>query len=555
MSPRTAAAFVVAALFLTPLTSHAQGREQTADQQVLHVLNRLAFGPRPGEAARVRSLGVNRWIAQQLEPSGIRDTVIASIIARHPGVTMEQAEITRLYRAEVAARRADGRAQPQGPEPVRPRRASDEARRLNAAIADVGAARLARAIESERQLEEVMVDFWANHFSVARSKGQTRLFLAQYERDAIRPHAMGRFRDLLGAVAKSPAMLFYLDNARSVADQPAPRAARRPQAPNRSRGINENYARELLELHTLGVDGGYTQQDVMEVARALTGWSIEPASGSFTFRRAQHDRGAKQVLGMPLPAGKGIEDGEAVLDLLTKHPATARHIARKLVVRLVSDSAPPALVDRAAATFTRTGGDITETVRTIVTSDEFFSREAWRAKVKTPFELVASTYRALGQAPDATPRATQLVARLGQPIYGRQTPDGWPDTGGEWMTAGAILSRINFGLLTAGGRVPGVQLARWPAYAKMRAAGCELRGPAGNSDTRCAAAVDIVVNELLGGSVSVETREILMSGTNPLLTRPAAASDSLGASVRGIRLDPMQQLVGLALGAPEFQRR
>ena len=337
----------------------------------------------------------------------------------------------------------------------------------------------------------------------------------------------------------------------------------------RPRGLNENYARELLELHTLGVDGGYTQQDVIEVARALTGWSIDPRRGEFIFRRAAHDRGAKTVLGVTLPGGRGIQDGEEVLDIVARHPATARHIARKLVVRFVSDSPPPALVERAAATFTRTDGDITETLRTIVTSDEFFAQSAWRAKVKTPFELVASTYRALGQVPDTTPRAALLVARLGQPIYGRQTPDGWPDTADEWMNAGAILNRINFGLLVAGGRVPGIRLADWEAYGRLRAAGCGTGAVEGRREPPCAQAADILAAELLGGAMSVETREILMSGTNPLLDRAtqsdvgpsgmsgrAQAPDAPAAvSTRGLQLAPLNQLVGLALGSPEFQRR
>jgi uncharacterized protein (DUF1800 family) len=312
-------------------------------------------------------------------------------------------------------------------------------RTLQLSIAEVSAAKLARAVSSDRQLYEQMVDFWENHFSVFAGKGQTRLFIPAYDRDVIRPRAMGKFRDLLGAVAKSPAMLFYLDNARST-----------------SRGLNENYARELLELHTVGVDGGYTQQDVIQVARALTGWSIDQIAGDFVFRPRLHDATEKSVLGNRLPAGRGIEDGEQVLDLLARHPSTARFITRKLVVRFVSDSAPPALVDRCAAAFTRSDGDIRKTLQCVVTSPEFFSKAAYRSKVKTPFELVASALRATSSSLDGSPRAGQIVARLGQPTFGRQTPDGWPDRADEWVNAGAMVNRVNFGLSLAAGRVPGV---------------------------------------------------------------------------------------------------
>jgi uncharacterized protein (DUF1800 family) len=312
-------------------------------------------------------------------------------------------------------------------------------------------------VVSERQLYEQMVDFWANHFSVFQGKGQTRLYIPAYDRDVIRPHALGRFRDLLGAVATSPAMLFYLDNAQSVADSSHRTLGgnmRRGLA-RRGRGLNENYARELMELHTLGVDGGYTQQDVVEVARALTGWSINPVEGVFQFRAAAHDADEKTVLGVRLAGGRGIEDGQQVLDILAKHASTARYITRKLAVRFVSDSAPAALVDRCAAVFSASDGDIRKTLSCVVTSPEFFSRASYRAKVKTPFELVVSSLRAVNAVPDRTPRVSQALTRLGQPIFGRQTPDGWPDTADEWLNAGAMVNRVNFGLSVASGRVPG----------------------------------------------------------------------------------------------------
>jgi uncharacterized protein (DUF1800 family) len=437
-----------------------------------------------------------------------------------------------------------------------------ETRRI---VGDVQSAKLARAVASERQLQEVMTDFWENHFSVFTGKGLTRLFIPSYDRDVIRPLAMGKFRDLLGAVAKSPAMLFYLDQFQSTVDSTHTplRGTRMPRgrAANRARGLNENYARELLELHTLGVDGGYTQHDVIEVARALTGWTMNPRQAAeFVFRPEIHDADEKVVLGHRLPAGRGIEDGEDVLDILAKSPATARFIARKLAIRFVSDEPPAALVERAAQMFLKTDGDIRETVRTIVTSPEFFSRAAYHAKVKSPFELVASSLRALGAQPDTTPRSAQVVAFLGEPIFGHQAPNGWPETGEAWMNAGAILNRINFGLALAGGRIPGASVTQWSRGEQLRTA-------------PRAQQVDAVVSDFLGGQASPDTREILLSGENPLAKKLAGSVDSAavattmenegmgpmrrnaGLLTRPVQLSGLAQVVGLAIGAPEFQRR
>jgi uncharacterized protein (DUF1800 family) len=439
---------------VAPLPTQAQvaARELTAEEQARHALDRVAFGPRPGDVNRVEALGVDRWIAQQLDPSGIRDDATTRIVASFPLARAAPADVLDDVRGAapgdtVARRNAR-------------RRAADVARQVQTE-------RLARAVGSERQLEEVLVDFWANHFSVFAGKGPVRLYIGQYERDAIRPFVLGRFRDMLGAVAHSPAMLYYLDNWRSAADSLHPTLARqrlrrplgvatRPAAAaGRPRGLNENYARELLELHTLGVDGGYTQQDVIEVARAFTGWTIAAPreGGGFVFRPALHDAGAKLVLGVRIPAGGGESDGERVLDLLARHPSTARLIATKLVMRFVNDDPPPALVARAAAVFTSTDGDLRETLRAILTSPEFFSRAAFRSKVKSPFELVASGMRAVGASPDTTPRAARTVAQLGQPLYGHRDPNGWPEKSAEWLSAGAVVSRINFGLGLAA-RVP-----------------------------------------------------------------------------------------------------
>ena len=566
----------------------SEPREQTADQQVQHVLDRLGFGPRPGDVARVRAMGVDRWIARQLSPERIddraTDSLVASAFETYHADTRELVSLAQANQQAVR-RRARMAAQQGDTADRRGMRADalrddpqlrDRLRRARRVVGDVQAVKLARAVSSERQLEEVMTDFWENHFSVFTGKGLTRLYVPAYDRRVIRPHAMGRFRDLLGAVAKSPAMLFYLDQFQSTVDSThtALRTARMPRVRGalRGRGLNENFARELLELHTLGVDGGYTQHDVIDVARALTGWTMNPRQGAeFVFRPEIHDADAKTVLGRTFPAGRGIEDGEEVLDLLARHPSTARFIARKLAVRFVSDDPPAALVERAAATFRRTDGDIRETVRTIVTSPEFFSRAAYRAKVKSPFELVASALRAIGAEPDTTPRSAQMVAFLGAPIFGHQAPDGWPETGEAWMNAGAILNRINFGLALAAGRVPGATLAQWPEAARLHGA-------------PRAQQVDAVVAAFLGGRASPDTRDILMSGENPLAaTLAARGAQSQSAMVatpdvpdepmtptpdaarrgaarggplaRPVQLDGLAQVIGLAIGAPEFQRR
>ena len=427
-----------------PSPAAIAARELSSEEQARHALDRLAFGPRPGDVERVRSIGVDRWVARQLDPESLRDSAGDRITAALPLAYAPPSDalddVRSVVRGDTAARR--------------------EARKRAAAVSrELQIERVARAVGSERQLQEVLVDFWANHFSVFAGKGPVRLYVAQYEHEAIRPHVLGRFRDLLGAVSHSPAMLFYLDNWRSAADSAHPtlggwtrrRGARgvvRPPAAARVRGLNENFARELLELHTLGADGGYSQRDVIEVARAFTGWTIANPrqGGGFAFRPAMHDAGEKIVLGTRIPAGGGESDGERVLDILARHPATARTIGAQLARRLVSDDPPAALVDRAAAAYTRTGGDLREVVRAIVTSPEFFSRTAYRAKVKSPLELVASTMRALGDAPDTTPRAARMVAQLGQPLYGHRDPNGWPERSTDWLSAGSVANRINFGL-------------------------------------------------------------------------------------------------------------
>jgi uncharacterized protein (DUF1800 family) len=574
-------------------------REQTADQQVRHVLSRLTFGARPGDVEKVRAMGVDRWIDLQLHPDRIDNSAAERYAATFETNSASAAELAQKYPRpqQVLARlgaRGD-RSKLSAEDSVKLREMAGGLRRVGA---DLQASRVARASLSERQLDEVMTDFWLNHFNVYIQKGGPEPYLiADFENNAIRPNALGHFRTLLEAVAKSPAMLFYLDNWQSQADSTRPHlsggnnqqrarryATQQPaQVANRRRGgLNENYGRELLELHTLGVDGGYTQTDVINVARALTGWTIKQPQqgGDFQFMAQLHDAGNKVVLGHKLAANRGIEDGEDVLDIVSRHPATAHYIAFKLARHFVSDVPPAGLVDRAAATFTRTNGDIREVVRTIVTSPEFFSGTAYQSKVKSPFEVVTSALRALGAQPDNTPRTAQFVAALGQPIYGHQAPNGWPDTGDQWMNTGAILNRINFGIAVAANRVPGVSATGFSGADALRNAPLDQQ-------------VEGVVQALLGGHVSTDTRAILTSGENPFLNSAAALDSNgmmkpppvddpdLGLMVppmardgraqqaqKGVKpalraapftqapqLKGLPQIVGLALGSPEFQRR
>jgi uncharacterized protein (DUF1800 family) len=446
----------------------------TDEAAVTHALNRLAFGPRPGDVAQVSAMGLSRWIDRQLEPAGLDDTALETRLARLETLAWDSTTIGRAFFEARQQRQAQQRAASGDPAmapepPVSPGRPMNAAliqqRRILTELAD---AKLLRALYSERQLEAVLVDFWFNHFNVFARKGQTGIYVGEYEREAIRPYVLGRFRDLLGATARHPAMLFYLDNWQSVAPNRrlTPRVNAAPDNSAR-RGLNENYARELLELHTLGVDGGYTQEDIVNVARAFTGWTIgRPGEGGFRFAPNLHDRQAKTVLGQKLAAGGGIDEGKRVLDILARHPSTARNIAFKLAQRFVHDTPPPSLVDRAARTFLRSDGNLKEVVRTIVTSPEFFDVDVRLAKVKTPFEFVASAVRATGAEVRTGQAINRALGEMGMPLYMCQPPTGYDEVAAAWISSGALVTRINFAVALTGGQLRGIQL---PADAKTNA--------------------------------------------------------------------------------------
>jgi uncharacterized protein (DUF1800 family) len=606
----------------TQLSKAFKGRlpitELTEDEAILHALNRLGFGPRPGDVERVRRMGLDKWINEQLNPQSIPDPEMNARLEHFPTLKMSTASLLKdfpppalaakqagltleEYRRQQLAKRmernqarrvrvagtltmdsgeamnaesgGDNRNQigssvrPAAALPPRPPRLEDITG-LQRVGAELALAKMGRAVYSERQLNEVMVDFWMNHFNVYADKGADRWLLTSYERDSIRPHVLGKFKDLLEATAKSPAMLFYLDNWQSVDPQasermqkeiaerrlefqrflgrryplalgppfPPPAQPPKPAAPQARRGLNENYGRELMELHTLGVDGGYTQKDVTEVARAFTGWTIRTPrrDAEFYFAERLHDEGTKIVLGKKIHAG-GMKDGEEVLDLLAHHPSTAHFISLKIARRFVSDQPPQALVNRMAKTFRSSDGDIRAVLRTMIDSPEFWSRNAYRAKIKTPFELVASTARALGlQAAEAIP-LVQWTARIGEPLYRCEPPTGYSDQAETWVNTGALLSRLNFALAFAGNRLPGLKVD--PAA---------LLGDDAARDPR--QALDRSIQVFLGGDITDQSRSTLERKMNDPQVLRARLDDPVSQVNVGM-------IAGLVLGSPEFQRR
>lgn len=542
----------------------------TERQRALHVLNRLGFGPRPGDVDRVVAMGIDRWVERQLQPEKIDDRAVETKLASLKTLSMPQRQIlTEIAAPILEAQRNQRQQQNANTAKVdeneagvmedlatngRPRVSPGmraQRRKARQLVEELSVARVLRAAESERQLDEVMTDFWMNHFNVFAGKGIDRYLMTSYERDTVHPRIWGQFEDLLMATAKSPAMLFYLDNARSVAEAKNRQAsfssgaggfgrrgtmagggfAGRPGLPQgqqaRNAGINENYARELLELHTLGVDGGYTQKDVTELARVLTGWSIgrPEQGGGFIFRAEVHDRAPKTVLGSSFGSGGGIEEGEAMIRFLARHPSTARHIATRLCQRLVSDEPPAVLVDRVAKRFLETKGNLRETVRAIVTSPEFFSSKSYRAKIKTPFEYVVSAVRALDANTDGRMLVIQL-REMGQPLYLCQPPTGYSDLSEPWVNSGALLARMNFALSLAGNNVFGTtsRIKRLPESAEK---GDEV--------------IARYARSMLGDDLS--------AGTVKIINDRLEKSGEMG-------VDEKSRLVaGLVIGSPEFQRQ
>jgi uncharacterized protein (DUF1800 family) len=427
-----------------------------ADRRAIdHVVSRVTFGTTAADRRHAEEIGIRAYIDEQLDPSSIDDAALdrrlvslstlrsatPPLIARfNPPTVRTPPGQPFVSLCTIADAPTNFAKKSPGPQPV---------------VSELQRASLLRAVYSRRQLYERLVHFWENHFNVYVNKDADRLYMTSFDRDTIRPFAMGNFRALLGATAHSPAMLYYLDNWQSGIT----RGGVEGRPTRRSGGLNENYARELLELHTLGVDGGYTQQDVQEVARCFTGWTIYKVNdvGLFLFDPSQHDDGEKIVLGHRIPRGGGIADGEMVLDILAKHPSTAHFIATKLARMFVADDPPESVVRRGAAAFMTSNGSIADTVRAILMSPEFKSRLRYGAKMKSPFEYAASALRALDAETDAGPALLGWIARMGEPIFGRVTPDGYPDRAGSWLSTGTLLERMNFAIALANNQIAGTR--------------------------------------------------------------------------------------------------
>ncbi|MBX3289056.1 MAG: DUF1800 domain-containing protein [Acidobacteria bacterium] len=616
----------------------------SADQKSLHLLNRITYGPRPADIERIRRIGTARFLEEQLNASAIDDTAAEKRVAGLEIFKMDNGEVLAKYPQPNALLRASGELnnfpQPNAAEngqtaaDLRERREKlrklyeENGLRLPARIQpQITANRVLRAAYSERQLQEVMVDFWQNHFNVFAGKGVVRWYLAGYERDVLRKHALGNFSEMLKATAKHPAMLFYLDNFQSVApNNVQPRGAQgrlaeavkngtlTPQMRERikrnqgitdaqleerisrirqtlkqaeqrpQRGLNENYARELMELHTLGVDGGYTQDDIVEVAKAFSGWTIadprgtrkiaeigekvktadgsmperrvwqrRPAaqlpadSGEFYFNERQHHKGPIMLFGQKIQEG-GERDGLKVLEILASHPSTAKFIARKLAVKFVNDTPKQELVDRVAAAFLSSKGDIKATLRTLFTDREFYATENYRAKIKTPFELAISSVRAVGAETNVGPQFISLLNKLGETPYGYQAPTGYPDTAEDWVNTGALLERMNFAIAISGNRIRGTRV--------------NLSSYAGMSDSSL---LDIAVVKLLGGEISPATKDSILRQMEQPLPEVSIpdGNDADEPMVRPMRTQQQRnveppkafKVVSLVLGSPDFQRQ
>lgn len=563
-----------------PYARHGLSPEEAA----AHLLDRFSMGPEPGQVHKVARQGLENWLDRQLTGNFTNAELKERLASLPEAYRLNNTQIMEMYPSPNRVKKmakAEGMVMNEEGKPNRRElRAYLEKKGLRP-FQELGATlfgqKLYHARYNENGLQEVMTEFWFNHFNVAMSNNRARSFILSYERDVIRPNALGRFRELLGGTAKHPAMLFYLDNATSTAGAEAattsdmmmedmdiqPRRAERlnKRLKKRKKGLNENYARELMELHTLGVDGGYSQDDVVEVARAFTGWTAIPprrakkarqmakrgealgfkSEGDFIFAAALHDAGKKSILGRRFPAGGGIEEGETVLDMLSTHPSTARHLAKKLAVRFISDEPSNKTVEHLAKVFQRSGGDTKAVLKAIAESDEFWSSRS--NKVKSPFELLISAGRALNAELEPTKELYSWLVSMGQPLYNYKAPTGFPDRASFWVSSGTVLNRVNFGLQVGTGRIAGFRYRPVPTDS-----------------------FETVIRRLL----PTHPTEPIAAKLQPLFDNPERiqverqkrkrARFSLGKK-RGqrMRLSAEQKetatMIGLVLGSPEFQRR
>lgn len=461
-----------------------------------HLLSRLSFGGRPGEVEKLLAMGLEKWVQQQLEQS-LPDNEVEKRLSDFDALSLDNETIVNRYLNAGQVLRMMQKNGTLSRDSMAKLERADYRKDVLKLMQEKGlklpqelnrqlfAQKLIRAVYSENQLKELMTDFWFNHFNVSITKNQSQSFVLTYERDAIRPHTLGKFESLLRATAQHPAMLFYLDNATSGSDNNEMNQRFRKMAPANSKlrkaaGLNENYAREVMELHTLGVDGGYVQADVTEVARALTGWTVRPmmkdgygerlakmqqsrlgknmatTEGDFLFLAVRHDQGEKTVLGKKYPSNGGLNEGLEVLHQLATHPSTATFICKKLATRFVCDTPSATLVATMANVFTQSGGDIKQTMMAMLNSREFWKKEVLRSKIKSPFEMVVSAIRATNADLRYTNQLNDWCARMGQKIYSYAAPTGFPDKASFWVNTGSLLNRMNFGLAMGAQRIPGV---------------------------------------------------------------------------------------------------
>jgi len=568
--------------------------ELTEDEATLHALNRLGYGPRPGDVARVEQMGLEKWIDQQLDPDSIDDSALDQRLEKYPTLAMSSQQLLEQFPPLALAAKQAGETKQDYKEEYK-QQMQEKRRDAMAAlaemangnvdkglealakiqgpgriVAELSMAKVDRAVYSNRQLEAVMEDFWFNHFNVFAGKGADRWLLTSYVRDTIRPHTMGKFQDLLTATAKSPAMLFFLDNWLSVdpaafkehqqeiaerrtrfqgafgggfrpfglpqmqGTEDAQIAQRKKQ--QEDRGLNENYGREVMELHTVGVDAGYTQQDVIEMAECLTGWTVrEPRRDpEFVFRPEFHAEGKKVVMGHTFDDG-GEKDGEEALAMLANDPHTAKFISTELARHFVSDTPPPALVERMTKSYESSGGDIRTVLKTMIYSPQFWSKEAYRAKVKTPFELVASTARALDADVGVSLPLAVWVGRMGEPLFLCQPPTGYSDKASTWVNTGALLNRLNFALGFATNHMAGANVDL-----------PDMFGEDASKDPKMA--LERATDLFLDGQVAPTTMQTLKARLNDPQILQARLDDPVKQVNEGL-------LSGLVLGTPEFQRR
>jgi uncharacterized protein (DUF1800 family) len=565
--------------------------ELTQDEAIMHAMNRLGYGPRPGDVERIRKMGLEKWIDQQLHPDSIDDAAFEQRLQRYPTLNMSAKKLIEEYPQPGQVIKKEGITKEEYEQEMKERQRAAESQvivtgneNLDKAqqqlaklqgpgriVAELSMAKVDRAVYSNRQLQTVMEDFWFNHFNVFANKAEDKWLLTSYVRDTIRPHTMGKFEDLLLATAKSPAMLIYLDNFQSadpnavrrmdaekamraryggafaggVAPTPgtfpgpatsSPAAGAAAPAQKQERGLNENYGREVMELHTVGVDGGYTQQDVIQMAECLTGWTVrEPRKNpEFFYDDRIHAQGKKVVMGRTFSYG-GEKDGEEALKMLANHPNTATFISTELARHFVSDNPPPALILRMSAEYSATQGDIRSVLKTMIYSPEFWSKETYRAKVKTPYELVASTARALNAEVTITLPMAQWIGRMGEPLFLCQPPNGYSDKAETWVNTGALLNRLNFALSFAGDKVAGATV--------------DLKSMLGNEAVRDPnATLSQAIGAFLGDQIAEQTRETLKARLNDPQILQARLDDPVKQVNEGL-------IAGLVLGAPEFQRR